>query len=624
MSQFGSALQETFVQRFRKNRELRRKRFAAITTRAQAEAYVAEIRAKLRAIYPPVDPCDPAPRLVKTLEKPDCFIDKIIYFSRPDFPVSALLYRPKQITGRVPGIALFCGHSRNGKAFRTYQQACRNFAQRGCIVLCPDPLGQGERLQFRREDAPLADLTSVFEHNAFNRKLVGLGEHYGSIRANDCRKAIDVLLARPDVDPARIGINGISGGGTMTSIVNMLEDRVTAAAPGCYITTWLRNVENELPVDAEQIPPGAAMDGCEMADLLLAAAPRPIRILGASGDFFDIRGAQEAYEELRHIYRLLGAEDKVSLAVSPGTHGYSQPMRENAIEFFQQVFDLTGPLKETEADLLSDEECFCTPGGLTIDLPGTRTFDSFVREELDAALAARPVLPPEELRKSVASLLKITLPVPVPEYRVLRPRVDDGKMFSRFALETEPDLPVTMQVFIPGGCRYALEKYDDVLLHLPHQDSAHELNVEPLPADRLCIGLDYRGVGESLPAGCDQGKRDFFALYRHDYHFASLGLLAGEEVFSGRVRDALGAIQLLRAQGTEKITLTGRGIGLYVAVFAAFLDGKVKLIFPEGEAPLSYAEGIRRRFDPIPQSMIPFGILKLTDVDELAALALKN
>jgi len=77
-------------------------------------------------------------------------------------------------------------------------------------------------------------------------------------------------------------------------------------------------------------------------------------------------------------------------------------------------------------------------------------------------------------------------------------------------------------------------------------------------------------------------------------------------------------------KGTKNITLTGKGIGLYVAVFAAFLDPQVKLLIPEGEPPLSYADGIRRKFDPIPQSMIPYGILKLTDVDQLAELALKN
>ena len=47
------------------------------------------------------------------------------------------------------------------------------------------------------------------------------------------------------------------------------------AAPSCYITTQLRNLENELPADAEQNPPRLAALGCDMADFLIAAAPRP-------------------------------------------------------------------------------------------------------------------------------------------------------------------------------------------------------------------------------------------------------------------------------------------------------------------------------------------------------------
>ena len=75
--------------------------------------------------------------------------------------------------------------------------------------------------------------------------------------------------------PTRVGLTGNSGGGTMTTFVNALEDRLTMAAPSCYITTWLHNVENELPADSEQIPPGTFAAGLEMGDFLIARAPRP-------------------------------------------------------------------------------------------------------------------------------------------------------------------------------------------------------------------------------------------------------------------------------------------------------------------------------------------------------------
>lgn len=71
----------------------------------------------------------------------------------------------------------------------------------------------------------------------------------------------------------------------MTTFVNALEDRLTMAAPSCYITTWVHNVENELPADSEQMPPGTLAAGLEMGDFLIARAPRPLVVLGQSNDF---------------------------------------------------------------------------------------------------------------------------------------------------------------------------------------------------------------------------------------------------------------------------------------------------------------------------------------------------
>lgn len=77
----------------------------------------------------------------------------------------------------------------------------------------------------------------------------------GAWRAWDAVRGLDYLLSRPEVDTTRVGLTGNSGGGTMTTFVNALEDRLTMAAPSCYITTWVHNVENELPADSEQMPP---------------------------------------------------------------------------------------------------------------------------------------------------------------------------------------------------------------------------------------------------------------------------------------------------------------------------------------------------------------------------------
>ena len=90
--------------------------------------------------------------------------------------------------------------------------------------------------------------------------------------------------------------------------ISIYQMRFTMGAPSCYLTSFERNYDNELPVDAEQVIPGLAAKGFEMADFLIGRAPNPAIILAKSNDFFDVRGAAANYEEVKRIYRLLGAE----------------------------------------------------------------------------------------------------------------------------------------------------------------------------------------------------------------------------------------------------------------------------------------------------------------------------
>src|SRR5690606_31716019 len=127
---------------------------------------------------------------------------------------------------------------------------------------------------------------------------------------------------------ARVGLTGNSGGGTLTCYLNALDDRFTMAAPSCFVTSFLNNAENELPADSEQCPPGILASELDFADYLIAQAPRPTMLLGQEQDFFDRRGLVKAYEDVKHVYGLLGAADNVQLFIGKLTHGFKQPNRE--------------------------------------------------------------------------------------------------------------------------------------------------------------------------------------------------------------------------------------------------------------------------------------------------------
>ena len=101
-------------------------------------------------------------------------------------------------------------------------------------------------------------------------------------------RAVDYLETRPEIDTSTLGLTGCSGGGTMSSWLWAMEPRFTMAAPNCFVTTYLHNLENENGQDNEQCPPGVLGQGLENADLLLATnAGKPLLLTGERHDYFD-------------------------------------------------------------------------------------------------------------------------------------------------------------------------------------------------------------------------------------------------------------------------------------------------------------------------------------------------
>ncbi len=623
---FGNAVQDYFINRFRDVYEERRQRLAQLKTREDALAYVASVREKIRSVFPlPMEKTPLNPVCTGTVKRDGFRVEKTIFYSRPDFPVTSNLYIPDRPTGA--GVVFLCGHSATGKAMVNYQTGCQGLAMQGYVVLAIDPIGQGERYQFLNEkNTNSVNGLSTREHNMIGKQLLLTGESFGAWRAWDAIRAMDLLLERPEVDRANVGMTGCSGGGTMTTFVNALEDRLTMAAASCYVTSWRRNVENEIPADIEQIPPNISALGCEMSDFIIARAPRPFMIMAQKNDFFDARGAQETYEDAKRVYDLLGAGDNLRIGVAPLSHGFSIHHREYVYEFFNRSSALGGAWKEPEIEPIPEKELHCLPVGQIEYLTGRRMVRDFIRDEADRLAAGRRKHSTAELKTLLAGHLGVGK-VEVPYYRILRCQHTDldspcRRVFSRFALEVEPEIPAVMKLMADADF-YHLPSADKAFLYIPHLDSVDELKGMNFAEDIHVFGLDVRGIGDTLPTGCDQhGGRYFFAPYTHDYHYASCHLMLGDSYLGAKVRDILGAIALLKDNGYREIHLAGRGQGAVPAVLAALLNDEnapVTLM----NAPESWDSMLRDAITMWPQSCMLRGILKETDLPEIYA-ALPN
>ena len=160
-----------------------RRRTPDSQTREDAEQYVVTVRGKIRECFGPDPERTPLnPRVTGVVERDTYRIEKIIFESRPSFPVTANLYVPKNVDLPRPGVVGCCGHSSNGKAEPAYQSFAQGLARLGYVCLIYDPLGQGERLQYVKEDLSSRIGVGVAEHLYAGNQQFLVGEFIGMWR----------------------------------------------------------------------------------------------------------------------------------------------------------------------------------------------------------------------------------------------------------------------------------------------------------------------------------------------------------------------------------------------------------------------------------------------------------
>ena len=583
LNRFPRMIQEYLVRRVREAEALANKARAALKTKADAEEYVESVRRRIGACFGPEPERTPLnPRVTGTVERDAYTIENVLFESRPGMLVTANLYIPKGRPFPLPGVVGTCGHSANGKAEAAYQSFSQGLARQGYVVLIFDPIGQGERLQYVDEKLGSRIGVGVREHLYAGNQQMLVGEFFGSWRAWDGIRALDYLLTRKEVDPRHIGVTGNSGGGTMSTWLCGVEQRWTMAAPSCFVTTFRRNAENELPADTEQCPPRALALGLDHSDFLAAQAPDPVILLGKEKDYFDARGVEESYRRLKRLYALLGAEDKIATFSGPTYHGYTQENREAMYRWFNRATGVSDAQAEPELTIEKDETLACTPKGQVSEL-GSRTVSSFTKAKAAALRAGRGRPEGDALAKKVAEVLKLPAAA-APEYRILRPL--RGRNYPKphaatYAIETEPGIQTLATLLCDAQHLSRPPRLGKrAVLYVSHLSADAELRGEPLmkellaaEPDRPLVACDVRGIGESMPDTC--GENQFFNPYGSDYFGAVHSLMLDDPLPAQRTRDLLGVLEWLASYGYAEVHLAAKGWGAIPATFAAVASPRV-------------------------------------------------
>ena len=305
-------------------------------------------------------------------------VERVFLESYPGHFVTGSLYRPKGKSGKLPAVLCPHGHWPNGRftdaglektrvaitegaerfevgGRNVLQARCVQLARMGCVVFLYDMLGYADSVQVpfelahgfskQRPDFDTPANWGFFSTQAELREQSVMGlQTYNSIRA------LDWLSELPDVDPARIGVTGASGGGTQTFLLCAIDPRPAAAFPAVMVSTAMQG--------------GCTCENCSnlrigTGNIEFAAmmAPRPLGMTGAMDWTKDL--ASKGFPELKEHYKMMGVPDLVSAKVMlQFGHNYNYVSREVMYHFFNKHLrlGLSEPILEEDYKPLSIAE----------------------------------------------------------------------------------------------------------------------------------------------------------------------------------------------------------------------------------------------------------------------------
>lgn len=548
-----------------------------------------------------------------TLDRGDYRIEKIVYESLPGFYVPANVYVPARGQGPFPAVLMPVGHGVDGKAGS--RQIAVGLATKGFIALAYDPLGQGERVQYYDPDLRESKVGGpTAEHSHANGHALLIGDNVARYRIWDGMRGIDYLLTRPDVDGGRIGCTGCSGGGTLTTYISALDDRVKAAAPSCYINSWEELLKGPGPQDAEQSFPNFLSEGLNIGDYVELFAPKPWLIASTIEDFFPLEGARQTYEEARRVYGLYKAEDRLAWHVGPGGHGTPQPSREAIYGWFLRwLKNGEGVAGEPAIPPEDPANLLVTPTGQVADSLGGETVFTLNKKRAADLIPPQRPLDRSRLVADIRELAAIQAQPggPAPQVTSHRQFRRNGYALDVVSLDVEPGIRLPGLVLVPDGAGpkaavLAVDSRSKDALAAPGGD------LEDLArAGYLVFLLQPRGMSET-----PQPARSSFL---GDSSLPIRAMVVGKNLVGMRVEDIFKALDYLLTRpdvDRSRIAGFGQGAAALALLHAAVLDQRLGRLVLQ-DCLVSYRSAVDR---PVHRGLyevaIP-GVVRRYDVAEL-------
>jgi len=314
-----------------------------------------------------------SPKKIESVDKGDYIREKIIIRTAPDMTMPVYLLLPKKgghgdpplqskgghgdpplqskggrfarrlaqpaptsKTAPMPVVIAFHGHGygvkdivglwEDGAERNTPDGYHKDFAvalcRRGFAVAAPEISCFGERqTDFSYLNTRIGQVApTTCTHSAM--LAFTLGKSVAGLRVHDAKVLVDYLATRKELDAARLGAMGISGGGMHTFFSTCLDPRIRACVVSGYYSTFRDSILGMAHCACNFVP-GLHRFG-EMYDLVGLIAPRPMLVEAANYDpIFPIRAVRQSVKRAREVYRVFGAEGEVETDFFEGRHQIS-------------------------------------------------------------------------------------------------------------------------------------------------------------------------------------------------------------------------------------------------------------------------------------------------------------
>jgi dienelactone hydrolase len=229
-------------------------------------------------------------------------------------------------------------------------------ARRGYAVLVPDTFTFGSRrvriadvsAAIRRDGVDPGPDEAEAEVLAYNKwagehehivakSLFSAGTTWPALFLRDDQVALGILCARPEVDAARVGCGGLSGGGLRTVYLAGMDERVRCCVCAGFMTTWTDFILNKSHTHTWMTYAPLLAHDLDFPEILGLSAPNPSLVLHCTSDtLFTNSEVEISGQILSEVYARAGAPEAFRLSLYEGGHKLDGPMQAEAFDWLDR------------------------------------------------------------------------------------------------------------------------------------------------------------------------------------------------------------------------------------------------------------------------------------------------